>query len=225
MKDYVAVTYDEKRKPYTDYPFNLAVYLHRRFKMTPYQTLIDVGCGRGEYAKAFSYLGLRVTALDRSNAAQQYGYFCNYKFIRMDFEGGFGTSGLSFIEKFDYVFIKSVIEHLHGPEHLINDMWHVLKPGGRIIVMTPDWSSSYKDFYGDYLHRSPFCIDALRDILLIAGYNNVKVEKFLQLPILWKHPWLSSVARLAQMLPKKFADWSYFVRWSQAVMLLGTGTK
>jgi len=30
---------------------------------------------------------------------------------------------------------------------------------------------------------------------------------------------------LAQMLPKKFADWSYFVRWSQAVMLLGTGTK
>ena len=47
QRDYVAVTYNEKDRPFTQYPDKLARYLSSRYKLPKGSKLLDLGCGRG----------------------------------------------------------------------------------------------------------------------------------------------------------------------------------
>ena len=68
--------------------------------------------------------------------------------------------------KFDIVFSKSVIEHLKNPNNIIKEALRVLKPGGKIILLTPSWLHTYwGPFYIDHTHVSPFTVSSLKNIL------------------------------------------------------------
>ena len=56
--DYVEVLYDEKLKPFTDYPNKLSNYIYNTNNMKPNDKFLELGCGRGEFLKGFSNLGL-----------------------------------------------------------------------------------------------------------------------------------------------------------------------
>ena len=77
---------------------------------------------------------------------------------------------------FDVVFSKSVIEHFHNPDILVNEVFRCLKPGGLAIILAPSWEHNYKIYFEDYTHRTPFMKSALNDILLIHGFDEVNVS-------------------------------------------------
>ena len=83
------------------------------------------------------------------------------------------------------IYSKSLIEHFYYPEKIFKEAYRVLKPGGIIITLTPEWKYIYKTFYDDYTHRVPFTKESLRDIHNIHNFKEVKVESFKQLPILF----------------------------------------
>lgn len=58
MSNYIKVVYDEKVRPYTEYPPQLCKYLSNRFYMKKEDKLLDVSCGRGDFLKGFKDLGL-----------------------------------------------------------------------------------------------------------------------------------------------------------------------
>src|SRR5438876_500647 len=91
---------------------------------------------------------------------------------------------------FDYVFSKSNIEHLQHPGRMLRECYRVLRPGGVAVIMTPSWRHQWRVFYEDYTHVSPFTVNGLSDALTIAGFHDVEVKLFWQLPFLWKRPWL-----------------------------------
>ena len=225
MKDYLEVTY--KDKPYTNYPFYLAHYLMQRFKMKSRQKILDVGCGRGEYLKGFSTLGLSGYGIDKSiNIAKGQLSMNSFfplakelKYADLDFCGL-----LPWKEQiFDWVFTKSVIEHLYRPDCLLEECYRVLKEGGGIIVMTPDFKKGGLSFWGDYTHRTPFVKSSLYEALEIAGFEDIKVERFLQVPLLWKKPWLKSFLQLIAYIMPWIKNTT--IKFSTAYMLLGTGRK
>lgn len=195
---YLDVVYSEERRPYTDYPSKLCKYLFDRYKMKEGDKLLDVGFGRGEFTKGFSELGLRTKGVDR---------------IAME------------EEKYDIVFCKSVIEHVEEPHLFMKDIYRVLKPGGKVITMTPDWKSQMRIFYDDYTHVQPYTCTGLEDLLSIAGFYRVKAELFYQLPILWKHPWVKIFSKTLQVFPVKKVTKSSFYRWSRELMILASGVK
>ena len=68
---------------------------------------------------------------------------------------------------------------------------------------------------------------SLRDILLIHGFEDVMVERFRQLPILWgAGKLLLPLAELTRLLiPGFLKPYSKWVRFSKEIMLLSCATK
>jgi ubiquinone/menaquinone biosynthesis C-methylase UbiE len=73
----------------------------------------------------------------------------------------------------DVVFTKSVIEHIANPFHFISECKRVLKDGGKIIVMSPDWKSTMYLFYEDYTHIRPYTSISLKNLLLSHNFDKV----------------------------------------------------
>lgn len=219
ISGYIDTIYDEKIRPQTKYPFQLSNYLFHRFGMKGGDRLLDVGCGRGDLVRAFRSLGLDARGLDREKSqahADIQVKYANIESKRVLFED----------EIFDIVFSKSLIEHLFDPTNFMKECFRILKPGGRIILMTPDWISQAKIFFDDYTHRQPYTVTAVRDILKIFGFQAVSSETFYQLPILWRYSALKIVSYILQLFPLvTMKSRIKFIRWSVELMVLGTGIK
>ncbi len=220
-RDYVSVMYNEKIKPFTKYPDLLTSYFAKRYKLSNGQRILDLGCGRGDFLRGFIRCGLKGYGVDSSLMAKS---ICSEAEILqsdlkkkpLPYEGN----------NFDIIFSKSVLEHFYHPERLVHEIYRILKPGGLVITMVPDWESVYKTFYNDYTHRTPFTLTSLRDIFIINGFDNVKVERFRQLPFLWKMPWLQPLLKLLALItPASLNAYSKVVKFSKEVMLLSSAVK
>lgn len=220
-KDYVSVIYDTTTRPVTQYPDQLASHLANRFGMKPGQQLLDVGFGRGDFLRAFARVGLKVSGVDQSPSALE-------SCADLDVHSCCaGRDQLPFPdESFDIVFHKSLLEHLDDPEPLMEETLRVLRPGGRLIVLVPDWISQMGIYFDDHTHRRPYTQVGLKDLLVICGFQDVHAELFHQLPVLWKHPSLKIVSRLLRgVVRPEHRPKSSFVRWSVELMILGAGVK
>lgn len=171
--NYLKVAYNPATKPVTGYPTLLAGYLLRRYGLAPGARLLDLACGRGEMLAAFAQAGLDACGLDQAPDAG----FCapNLPIFQADvakdrypFED----------DSLDAVFLKSVIEHVWEPGHMLAEILRVLKPGGRIIVLTPDFSSCVREFYEDPTHVRPYITRSLLLLLNMTGYEKVESERF-----------------------------------------------
>jgi len=227
MSGYLEVTYNQESKPYTDYPSRLSSYLFRRFKIKNGARVLDLGCGRGDFSRAFKELGLEVCGLDREESASSNLEGIDVKYC--DIEKGAFPYAEGF---FDLVFTKSVIEHLFEPDLFIRSCMRVLKPGGRIIILTPDWVSQRTVFFDDHTHRHPYSLASVESILNVYGFKDVGSELFYQLPVLWRQPFLRFLSSpLRILLPTRTArkitqkTGIGFFRWSVELMVLGTGVK
>lgn len=220
---YLNIIYDESTRPITGYPHQLANYIFERFLFERGNTVLDVGCGRGEFLRGFVELGALGFAVDQDPSAMA---SCPEAELRVsDIE----NDGIPYDEGlFDIVYSKSVIEHFHNPEKLVEEMYRVLKPGGTLITLCPAWEYNYKIYFEDFTHRTPFMFSSLRDIQLMHGFVDVNVEYFRQLPFLWQkrgRPFLilSEITRL--ICPPIFKKHSKWVRFSKEIMLLSSARK
>jgi len=224
---YLEVTYSASRAPVGAYPSLLARYLMETAYGGKTGRLLDIGSGRGDFLDAFSALGYEVAGTDISPlAACDRVRCCNLECEPLPFEDN----------SFDFVFSKSVIEHLHAPHHLVSGAFRVLKPGGVAVIMTPSWAHTYwGPFYIDHTHVTPYTAPSLTDVLEIAGFTGIETTHFYQIPSVWKHPWLTPAVRLFAALPFSYRPWNPGVRWpdtfnkairfSKEVMLLSVCRK
>ena len=133
---------------------------------------------------------------------------------------------------FDIVFSKSVIEHVYNTEHMLQEIYRVLTPGGTVVLMTPAWESQYRHFFDDHTHIKPFTRKGLQNALLLNNFSNVNCTYFIQLPILWRYPFFKIVVFVFALLPDgmKWRD-SFskehrkLIRFSKEKMLLAVAKK
>lgn len=220
--DYVAVVYNEKDRPLTNYPDKLSRYLFERFDLKKDVKLLDVGCGRGEFLSGFMKCGAVGFGVDQSRAAENYCPDATLKISDIE------NDGIPYDDNFfDVVYSKSVIEHFYYPERMVTEIFRVLKPGGIVITMCPDWEFNYRIYFEDYTHRTPFMRVSLQDIFLIHGFESVTVDRFRQLPILWgRGATLLPLAELTRVLaPNCLKPYSKWVRFSKEIMLISSAVK
>ncbi len=221
MDNYLETVYDFKSHPVTAYPNELARYLISRYKIPQGVKLLDVGCGRGDFLNAFGAERIYAYGVDSPLEndlvpADMYSGGVDLEEDRLPFSDS----------SFDVIFTKSVLEHIHRPANILNECHRVLKPGGRIIAMVPDWKTCMYIYYDDFTHVQPYTVDALRDALKMFRFHEVESEEFYQLPIVWKYPCVKIVCKMLQLLgPVKKVHKNKFYRFSRELIILASGIK
>jgi SAM-dependent methyltransferase len=167
-------------------------------------SVLDIGCGTGENSAVIAAKGHAVCGIDISSTAiAAYG--------RRGFDGRVmdAERRLDFADDmFDLVFCSEVIEHLATPEVLLRESLRVLRPGGRLVVSTPNsafWLYRLLGLLGRTVaelqhprHVQFFSRRSLRRLLRQAGFEPVEDlgrNMYLVLPPL--PPPLSSLAARA----------------------------
>jgi len=102
--------------------------------------ILETGCGAGYGSRMLSERARSVVAIDYSPAALDYArsrYGApNLKYLLMNCHRlGFAAGS------FDLVVSFEVFEHLEEPQDYLSECRRVLRPGGRLVVSTPNRSS------------------------------------------------------------------------------------
>ena len=74
----------------------------------------------------------------------------------------------------DIIISVGLIEALKTTENLFKESLRVLKKGGYIYLITPNWLKDYKNFYRNPFHKKPFTPDSLENILHLSGFQDIK---------------------------------------------------
>ena len=224
-ENYLETIYNEKNTPFSIYPKKLINYLCKRFDLKDNQKLLELGCGRGDFLNEFKKKNLQVYGVDLSNYSQSFFSELNFKKVdlskdKLPFEDNF----------FDVIYSKSFIEHFYYPDIIFKEAYRVLKPGGQIITLTPEWQFIYKSFYEDFTHRVPFTEMSLRDIQKMNNFKEIKVESFTHLPVLFENKYYSFFFKFLSFLtrvlvPDYFRMRYKWIRFSKEIMLLSFAKK
>ena len=90
------------------------------------KTALDVGARRGHQTRWLTERGYSVTSID----------------VEPLFEGCLAVDANKDLpfedERFDLIWSSEVIEHLEDPVHALAELRHVTKPGGELILTTPN---------------------------------------------------------------------------------------
>jgi SAM-dependent methyltransferase len=117
--------------------------------------ILDVGCGGSKYPGA--------TGIDVS-ADTDADIVANLDELPWPVEG----------DSFDQILLQDVIEHLESPLDALAELHRIGRPGARIHIRTPHFSSVLA--YGDPTHRHVFSVLAIRSFAepLFAHYTDVR---------------------------------------------------
>ena len=162
MSSYREIIYPPDEK--NEYPQKLADHLYERFiegELVEDREfkILDIGCCTGKALKMFNRRGnLDLYGIDIRDEKSEGFVFkeCNLETESIPFEDN----------TFDFVYSKSVLEHVKNTDNFISEALRVLKPGGVFVGMCPDWGSQYKNYWDDYTHVKPF---TRKELWIVTG--------------------------------------------------------
>ena len=109
----------------------------------PNATLLEFGCGTGQLASLVAQMGHKTLGVDISGrfisyANEIYKDSPNLQFRLVDF------SQLPFADhSFDCIYTSAVLEHCYEVDKIIADFHRLLKPGGLLVIGTPNMLSPF----------------------------------------------------------------------------------
>ncbi|WBF66274.1 class I SAM-dependent methyltransferase [Desulfovibrio subterraneus] len=143
--------------------------------------VLDVGCGTGLNAAELQQMGHTVYGIDISPIAIE-------KFNEAGFTGKVCdlAQGIPFDdESFDTIFASEVIEHVADYPHLLNECNRTLRPGGKLVLSTPNsafWAYRILGLLGKTVselqhpgHIRFFTLKMLGEALRDAGFNDITI--------------------------------------------------
>jgi len=119
------------------------LWLHAKWR----GRLLDVGCGSGDFLKCMQELGWDVMGVEADRVAAENAKLAvgSQKIYTGQFEDiSFPKNG------FDVITMVHVVEHVIDPAGTIQKCFSLLKPGGLLIIVTPNANSLGRRFFGRF---------------------------------------------------------------------------
>lgn len=130
--------WDQRIAPHVWNQYHNQLITYMSFAAMPTLDVLDVGCAQGTLALLLAERGHRVTAVDLrpeflAYAATRHSHgdirFLTANVLDDEIPGSY-----------DLVFANQIIEHLVYPDRLLLQLKKKLKPGGRLVITTPNGS-------------------------------------------------------------------------------------
>ena len=143
--------------------------------------VLDLAAGSGAMCLRLKDLGMNPTGCDL--VVENFRLRDSIPFVAANLNQSFPAE---FLDRFDGILASEIIEHLENPRHFLRQCFSVLKPGGHLILTTPNVDSSLsrailvrfgvfqwfsqKNYKVDG-HITPLPRMVLRNALAEAGFN------------------------------------------------------
>lgn len=146
--DEMSVGRNEKIRanPIVDYEQHVrSVTVLKLLDAHPGELILDIGCGNARDILQILSTGAKVVGVDISegmvSSAKNALAACGIYQVML--QVGDATT-LPFLDrKFDKILCSEVIEHIPDAQKALTEMWRVLKPGGSVVLSTPNPMSWY----------------------------------------------------------------------------------
>ena len=141
-------------------------------------SILDVGCGTGAFLHTMKQAGWEVTGLEPDeNAAKKAKELYGIAPIKAD--EIYNLSAASF----DAITMWHVLEHVHDLHGYMKKLKSLLKPGGKLFIAVPNYTSydaaNYKQYWAAYdvpRHLYHFSPKSMKELFTLHGLN---IEKML----------------------------------------------
>jgi 2-polyprenyl-3-methyl-5-hydroxy-6-metoxy-1,4-benzoquinol methylase len=109
--------------------------------LTPGARLLDVGCGNGIFLDRIrrQAAGVELTGVDYSKYQVERPAHPSLRLLQADLGKGIPLGDRSF----DVVYAAEIIEHVLDPDFLLGEIRRVLRPGGTLVLSTPNLCAWY----------------------------------------------------------------------------------
>jgi 2-polyprenyl-3-methyl-5-hydroxy-6-metoxy-1,4-benzoquinol methylase len=171
----IAIRYLARLLPGVRTQWDLSVFC---LSARPGSQVLDVGCGSGRMMRRLAELGWQVHGLDFDPKAVEAAR-------NLGLEVRLGTLEEQNYEEgsFDAIIMNHVIEHVPDPLELLKSCKRVLKPGGKLVLATPNaWSWGHQRYGRSWRGLEPprhlhiFTPQAIRKLAVGAGFNRLQVS-------------------------------------------------
>ena len=145
------------------------------FQSTRRGRLLDIGCGNGKFLRLASSVGWSVVGIDFD-----YEAVSEARSGGMDVRHG-GIESIDSNEKFDFISVSHVIEHVYDPVDLVTACYKLLKVGGALWLETPNINSmGYTLYQSNWRGLEPprhivlFNLNSLTELLSNTGFTSIR---------------------------------------------------
>ncbi len=148
---------------------------------SPKGYLLEIGCGGGRFLARMKKRNWVVEGLDidpevAKKVSKKYGILVH--------TGDVLNQKLP-DETYDVITMNQTIEHLYNPSLVLNECYRILKPGGRIVMTTPNVGCTAAKLFGEYWrgwepprHLFLFTPKSIRKIVSASGFEITSVETY-----------------------------------------------
>ena len=184
--------------------------------------ILDVGCGTGKLAYLISKKGGNVKGVDYSKSAIE---IAKRKYQNPNLKYELIDVSKKILGKYDVIISVGTLEHMDNPYFLLKKLKNNLKPGGKIVITSPNWANTR----GFILMTLYFLLEApitLADLHYLTPIDFMSWSKKLKLNLTWKtieYSWGSNkklIQDLSERLPKIFQDTGLQIRRENVKNLL-----
>lgn len=152
---------------------------------TPYswrgKTVADIGCGAGSFIDHIAGVADKIIAVEPTQMYHESLRARGYEVFNYATEAVKAKPA-----SVDYAVTFQVIEHVLNPREFLSDIKALLKPGGNLLVATPNADDilmkllpdSFPAFFFRMAHRWYFTMESLRKCAEAAGFT-VESERYL----------------------------------------------
>jgi 2-polyprenyl-3-methyl-5-hydroxy-6-metoxy-1,4-benzoquinol methylase len=149
---------------------------------TPGGKVLEIGCGNGNLLNHLATLGWQVQGVEPDRKAAEIATRRNLPVMCGE------LSKHSFApQSFDAIIMSHVIEHIVDPITLLKICRQLLKPRGRLIILTPNLHALGHRWFGrDWLHLDPprhlnlFTQESMTAACKMAGVLNISCQTTLR---------------------------------------------
>ncbi len=135
--------------------------------------LLDVGCSSGVFLSEMKSLGWRAKGIEPSEKASRHAK----EKLSLDVACS-DIDSYQAKEKFDVITMRMVLEHVYSPSKILKKVNSMLKDGGTLVLIVPDFSGFESWLYGKYAytlqvpnHLFHFTPKTIRKYLRKAGFK------------------------------------------------------